>query len=689
MTAGKKAGFAWRSCLLCSLIAVEPLMAGGKIKGNAGGIERGASVFNSSGQLMGWTVTGPSGLYEFADLAPGDYLMLINGAIAPYVRVVEGRTTVVDQANQPGLDFEQELWTPARVRFAQSFVASGTAVTGFSLWRASGDGKLLVSLYEESPAGKRIAGPFETGAMNWICWSDLPAEEFVITPGRRYALELAAADGKPWNHATPRRGDVYPDGIAYFDGKAHPESDLGISIHERRPGLRRMAAAGDDLHYIAEGPGSGTCTVAGQTFIATAPTAIRAYANCGFNDGVQQFIFTLHEDGPGGTQIGPPCHTRMVPNWGSEVVWFPGAVTLTPGRKYYLEYRRADNKPFFSYLSSNVYAEGRALRDGKMLEERFDQLFSIDGEDEAGGVTYPYNVQVSELTGRTARITWQSGTPGDGLVHYGLTSQCSLQAGSTAERTADHEVRLTNLEPGTLYLYRVSTDTHKQSSRRTYSRVYSFMTRPEGPDRPRHDQHRPPAPSPPCDDCIALANPGFEDGTQGWTRSARAGKVTATQPAVANCEPLGASTTGVDGFGPLRGQKAYGWAWFGREDPTWQEPREDWKREIVRQRIRVVPGGRYALTAWLLTGDRGSGWGRDSRVRLLVDEADAGLLDRFDTADQANATQWFATRYEWLPVSLHFTAQSEHVTVGVEFFQWWALEANYLFVDEVSVRPVN
>ena len=100
-------------------------------------------------------------------------------------------------------------------------------------------------------------------------------------------------------------------------------------------------------------------------------------------------------------------------------------------------------------------------------------------------------------------------------------------------------------------------------------------------------------------------------------------------------------------------------------------------------------GRDYQLKAWILTGDRGSGWGRDSRIRLTVDETDAGLLESFDTIDRANVTQWFATRHQWMPVTVRFTAGSDHVTIGVEFLQWWALEACHLYIDEFSVRPVD
>jgi hypothetical protein len=666
-------------------------IAAGKIRGNAGGIERGAALFDRSGELIAWTVTGPSGKYEFGGLKAGEYIMLLDGRIVPKITVTDGETIIVDQSRQPKFALEKEVWGPARVSFAQSFVATGTAVTGFSLWRAAGSGKMLVSLYEDSPAGKRIAGPYETEKdMVWICGSKLPADLFKTTIGKRYALELVDANGKAWNHGMPRAGDVYPDGIAYYDGIAHAESDLGLTIDEAKPGLRCIAAARDDLHYIPEGPGSGSCLVAGQTFVANAENIVKAYANCGgWGGGVQQFVFSIHEDGPGGKQVGPACTVKMVCDWGADIVWFSDAVELTLGKRYYLQYRRTDGGPFYSYLSKNVYKDGRAFRDGKMIDEQFDQLCNIYGEDESGSLIYPYNVQVSKITSTSATVSWQTGNPGDELVHFGTTTHLVQQTGSEDKRNTNRSVTLADLKPGTVYLYRVSSHTHKNSSRRTYSRIYRFMTQPSGGDRPKYDKPTPEARSTPRADSVRIVNAGFEQGTKGWNRIARAGREKEPARFVPNAKPFGDSIDGIDGYDPRFGKKLYGWSYFGAEDPTWKEPREDWKREVIYKEIKVQPNREYELTAWILTGDRGSGWGRDSRIRLAVDETNVGLLKDIDTVDQANATQWFATQHLWMPVTLKFKAKSDHVTIGAEFLQWWALEACHLYIDDFSVHPVE
>jgi hypothetical protein len=226
------------------------------------------------------------------------------------------------------------------------------------------------------------------------------------------------------------------------------------------------------------------------------------------------------------------------------------------------------------------------------------------------------------------------------------------------------------------------------SSRRIYSRIYSFVTLPAGADEPQYD-HPIPAETPACENAVAVVNPGFERGLEGWQRKARRGRAKEPESYVADAEPFGAATPGTDGYTPHSGRRMYGWTYHGIKDPTWKEPREDWKQEIIYQRIEVEPGRAYAFTARLLTGERGSGWGRDTRVRIGVDEADEGLLDSIDTFDRAKVTQWFATKHRWLPVTLRFTPRKKHVTIGVHFLQWWALEANHLYVDDVCVQPLE
>jgi hypothetical protein len=656
--------------------------AGGIIRGSTGGMERGANVYDEDG-VIAFAITGPSSLYEFHDIPPGTYIMEVNGRIVPGVEVRDGETTVVSYANQPKIDVEKELWAPAYSSVAQSFRALGTGVTGVSFWMAGGNAFMDVSLYEgDGLDGKRIAGPRRSeNECTWITGIGLPSDQFKTEPGETYTIEVKSVDGVEWSMGMPRPPDAYEDGVAYFDGVPHPESDLGITIDEEMGGFTTIAAARDDQHYIEEGEGSGTCKVAGQTFTANIPHVIGAYVNCGWSGGLEELVYSIHRHGPGGEQVGPAKIVRMVPNWGSTAIWSPGEVDLEVGEAYYFQYRRVDGEPFYGYLSSDRYPDGIAYRDGKPMPGKFDALFHIYGELESGSFTYPYNVKIAEIGQNHAVITWRTGTLADSVVSYHAVGEPAVEVGDTSKRTFEHRVRLEDLEPGVLYRFAPSSHTHKKRARRTYGPGGDFMTPFSDVDRPKYRDPLPrPEPPEPCDDCVPLVNATFEEPRLGWD-------VVSATPSVGPRGAIGTLTDGVDGYLPHSGKKMYGWAHVN--DINAQTAQNEWNYEIIFQEIHVEPGANYELRAWALTGNRESGWGGDARVRLLVDTKNEGHLSAIETADQALATQWFATRSRWLPIFLRFTAESNRAAIGVQFLQWNAKAADYLYVDDISVEKLG
>lgn len=658
--------------------------AKGKLAGYAGGIEREAAVYSRTG-LEAWTITGPSGSFEFS-LEPGEYMVSCGGQLAPYVRIREGETTYINHSEQPQISMESELWTPNGLSFGQTYVATGTALSGVSFWMPGGSTKLRLTLREEGPDGKLI-GQYDTPDRHqWITWFHPPAEDFPTVPGKVYYLELMSTEGISWNISAPRKPDVYSGGIAYFDRVPHPESDLGITIHEVRPGIVRIAAAQVDQHYIAEGPGSGTCKVAGQTFVAkNGRNIIAAYANCGFQ-GPGDFVFSIYKGGVGGELV-ISKDARMVSNWGTTAYFLPDEVVLEPGKEYYFEYKRANGEPFYSYLSADVYPEGRAYRDGKEVEG-FDQYFEILGEVEPGGITYPYNVKVSEITPDSARISWETGTKADGIVYYGEDQTISQSVDTQDKSAIEHSVRLENLRPGTIYYFRATSYTGKQGSSRSWSRMDSFMTLPTSDDKPRFDRPEPVRPVPPVTpSSVPLLNGSFEEGMKGW-KVCWFSDTSKSEPDFNMPDgPYGGATEGQDGYKPHSGRLMYGWRHSRTDDPY--EPGEVWKQDIIHQRVRVKRGTKYVLKAWILTGDRGSGWGGDSRARLVVDTSDSGLLNSVESASKAVATQWFATRNDWELITLHFTATRSRADIGVHLLQWFSHEACYLYVDDLSLEKVD
>lgn len=673
-------------------MACGSALALGKIAGYAGGIEREAAVYSEKNGFEHWTITGPSGNFEFS-VEPGEYMVSCGGSLVPYVRVREGETTRVNRSENPSIEMQSEMWTPPGLSFGQTYTAMGTSFNGVGLWMPSGDTRLRLSLREGGPDGRLIGEVVTPEKKQWITTISMGDVRCPTEPGKVYYVELESADGTPWSIAMPKGPDVYDGGIAYFDRKPHPESDLGIGVWETRPGLVHIAAAQEDQHFIKEGPGSGSCTVAGQTFVArNGRNILAAGANCGFGGGVQDFIYTIYKGGPSG-EVVTSKKTRMVSDWGTTAYFLPHEVILEPGERYYFEYKRVDGEPFYSYLSADVYPDGEAYRDGKIVEGGFDQFFEIRGEVEPGGLTFPYNIKLSDITSDSATVSWETGTPADGIVHYGDSTRLGSTAVATAGLDIEHKVTLAGLEPGTTYYYRATSYTGKETFTRMWGRMESFMTLPVGTDSPRFDRPEQPAPAAPRGpNEVPIVNGGFEEGLQGWSRCSSADpkkyEEAEKEYPIGN-GPFGSATYGADGYTPHSGKMMYGWSYLGAEDPNPLLPREDWKHEIVYQRIAVTPGQRYVLKAWAITGDRGSGWGRDSRVRLVVDPADSGALESIETSGNASATQWFALENQWKPISLHFTAEKNTAVVGAHFLQWWALEACYLYVDDVRVEAVS
>jgi len=672
---------------LVAFSAGSAAQAKGKLAGNAGGGEREVAAYSPAKGLEGWTITDPSGEFEFP-LDPGDYVVSCGGRLAPYVHIEEGQTTYISHSDDPSFDLPREMWTPACKSFGQTYVATGFALSGVWFWMPQGTSAMKVTLREGGPDGKLVGESVSEGKCDWITGVGVPPERFPTTPGKTYYLEIASTEDVSWTIAMPKEPDPYDGGIAYFDGVPHPESDLGVSIGEKLPGPVTVAAAGADQHYIDKGPGSGWCTVAGQSFVArNGSNILSASANCGFGGGATDFIYTIREGGAQGKALCSKT-VRMVSDWGASAYFEPDEVLLKTGEPYYLEYKRADGDKFYSYLSADLCPDGKAYRDGKEVEG-FDQLFDIVGEVEPGGISYPYNVKLTGVTSASARFSWETGTPADGIIHFGdrLPVRQSIVVHDDVRK--QHSIELTGLRPATVYYYRATSFTRKKGASRAWSRVQSFLTLPSDRDGPLYEKPQP-VPPPPVDGpkSVKVANGSFEDGLTGWQRCSAANPKESKDYPFGN-GPFGDATAGTDGYRPHFGKMLYGWYHLAEEDPNPTVPREDWKQEIISQRVKVKPGHDYVLKAWLLTGDRDSGWGRDGRIRLVVDAKDSGALDEIDAKSHTVATQWFATEHEWKPVSLRFTAEKDTAAIGVHFLQWWALEADYLYVDDVTLEEIR
>jgi len=194
--------------------------------------------------------------------------------------------------------------------------------------------------------------------------------------------------------------------------------------------------------------------------------------------------------------------------------------------------------------------------------------------------------------------------------------------------------------------------------------------------------------------------PGYEADTETWVFRRRdqppawcAGqrKSSSLQPATSSApmpQRVGQveAHTDLHRFEPHQGARACGWQHeLSSQSGTVPRKLEPPLTQLIWQTVAVRPGKRHILSAWILTAEEGGGWNRNDRLRLCADPEGRDRLADARTVDDRFVTPWYTTRGQWRKVRLQFTPQTDRVQVGVQFYQWWLLRENPLFVDEVRL----
>ncbi|MFH1404851.1 MAG: fibronectin type III domain-containing protein [Patescibacteria group bacterium] len=125
-------------------------------------------------------------------------------------------------------------------------------------------------------------------------------------------------------------------------------------------------------------------------------------------------------------------------------------IDLEPGTEYHFEVRSAD-------LAGNEGVSG-------------DYTFITI--DEEGPLIY--DVEVVDITYTSARITWKTNEPADGVVEYGLTDAFDQSLLETEDYIEEHSLTLTELSQGTPYFFQIKA--MDPSLNEVVSEVYSFTT---------------------------------------------------------------------------------------------------------------------------------------------------------------------------------------------------------------------
>lgn len=341
-----------------------------------GVVVRAYAVGRSMGAAAG---ADRDGRFRIDDLAPGLYAVCVGATEnwRPQVTSLEvpeeGDVEVVFSL-APSISVEGDSWLQGYPVFYQSFTATGLGVNGLKL-KGFGPGRVVTAqLLEGEGISGAPVGPARTTAAfggegeTAVYWS---AGEAPTVPGRRYTFRLSAEEGKTWMPGVAGKGDVYPLGQAYFGSEARPLSDLGFSLCEENDNLATNYA-------VAPGRRAMFVRSAGQTF--TARSSEIRFASASLQGAIPRAVyvrFSIHENGPGGAQIGPSKSTGL--GMDAAVAWAPGEVRVTPGRTYYLHIESYDGTKFYAYEELDPYAWGSAFNDA-VMDSRYDLAARVAGE---------------------------------------------------------------------------------------------------------------------------------------------------------------------------------------------------------------------------------------------------------------------------------------------------------------------
>jgi hypothetical protein len=316
------------------------------------------------------TVTDDDGSFAFDNIAEGTYALASerpSGALPGYVAAVEVGGNGVEHVDMRidsayAIPAGEQRWGRTVRVAGQTFVANGRSIVGASV-RADSPSTLRLRIKVGGPNGA-IISPLSLTVV------DKAAQRYSVTwrpgsvatvPGKKYYLEALTADGSPWSCYISVMGDAYRSGTLYLDGQSDPDHDLSATVF--------CDSAQHPAAYLQWSPGEQGVWAdeIGQIFVATGECLLAAacYARAEEVAEPLVLVYTVHEDGPNGRQVGCSKTSDAPPGTEHAVAWLPGEVTLEPGRRYYLRLKSASGERILCYLISNDYRFGHAVIDGK------------------------------------------------------------------------------------------------------------------------------------------------------------------------------------------------------------------------------------------------------------------------------------------------------------------------------------
>jgi hypothetical protein len=530
--------------------------------------------------------------------------------------------------------------------FGQTFVASGPITMIFIRNPLSPSPTHTLTVHEGGPGGPQV-GRTRTFSGYWDNRIIYGRGDLPTVAGRTYYLRIRTPS--PATKAVlcqmdprPDYSDPMPGGCLWLgDGTTltpYPDRDLGVILMADDDGLIT------GLFARASGPALSGVTTVGQSFIARGTNLISATFWLA-DPSAPTYVVRVLQDGPGGTPVGITKRgkpARLTADPQMLVTWAPGECRLVAGQTYYVEVSKDGGGTFNSVYAnnSNPFLEGQAYTNGLALPGS-DLAGTIMEEEGNGSATRPTvkitaDPAVSEADRGTnwLRIRWTTDVSSDSLVEYAVEHPPYTMSLLWTQRVTAHVVTLSNLQPHTLYHFRVSSGT--LNYRPVVSRDFVICTRPAASN--------------------LLANPGFEEGV-------------GAEPA----RPLAGWSSGGTGLDIKQATSG----WFGGLPPhsgTWllegalNGASSD---AYVYQRVSgATPGREYTFSAWVLTAMRENNTWKydewDERGRLIY--LRLGVDPNGGTSPTNASVQWTPRTYShrrYTQLARSVVADASNLTVFI------------------------
>jgi hypothetical protein len=451
------------------------------------------------------------------------------------------------------------------------------------------------------------------------------------------------------------------------------DRDLGLVIMSDDDGLIT------DLYTRTDGNNFGANTSVGQTFTAHGVNLISA-AFWLADGNAYTYVVRLLQGSPAGAQVGPTKRNRAG-RLGADpeaiFTWAPGECPLTPGNTYYLEVTRDGGGTFNSVLvnNGNPFSYGQAYQNGVAVSGT-DLAGTIMEEQSVGSAarpkvritTDPFIAESNRLAA-SLKVEWTTDVPSDSAVEFAGWTPPYTDRALNAVVMANHSVLLTNLQPHTLYHFRVSSSATNYKT--ITSRDIVICTQPVANN--------------------LLLNPGFECGSGNSPRPLT-NWINGTSMDIAQKD-----STSFFSMPPRSGT----WFMQGAVNGSSSDGH-------VFQRVRVTNGLDYTFSAWVTTWPRENNalkydvW--QDKTRLIYMRL--GIDPTGGTNVNSTAVQWTPRMYShrrsttdysknWTQLAKRAVAQSTNVTVFIhmngEGVQWhlYGVDDCTLTHEEVPVRFQN